>query len=69
MLSTGLISFQWIVHHLFINSCMYLPGRDVPVRYHYPPFVRLGHGVCTMEALIFMHDRILNYRLQGITRS
>ena len=48
---------------------MYLLDRDVPVRYHYPPFVRLGHGVCSMEALIFMHDRILNYRLQGITRS
>ena len=31
ILSTGLISFQWIVHHLFVNTYMYLLNNNLSV--------------------------------------
>ena len=37
MISTGLISFQWIVHHLFVNTYMYLLDNNLSVGQHYPP--------------------------------
>ena len=37
MISTGLISFQWIVHHLFVNTYMYLLNNNLSVGQHSPP--------------------------------
>ena len=37
ILSTGLISFQWIVHHLFVNTYMYLLNNNLSVGQHSPP--------------------------------
>ena len=38
ILSTGLISFQWIVHHLFVNTFMYLLNNNyLSVGWHSPP--------------------------------
>ena len=46
---------------LFVNIYMYLLYNNSSVGQHYPSFEQLGYRVCTMNALIFMYDRILNY--------
>ena len=62
MLFTGLISFQWIAQNLFANTYIYLLDNNSSVGQNYPSFEQLGYRVCTMDALMFMYDRILNYK-------
>lgn len=47
---------------LFVNAYMYLLDNNSSVGQHYPSFELLGYRVCTMDALMFMYDRILNYK-------